>query len=103
MVLHYAHRKRCLNMQVLNRILIGGGFKDAYRSSKAWQQIISASGMGAAAGCQCHELFGTAGIERTDADQDPTNALLRKSCEGRFEIAGGSGIHDNELQAQRAR
>jgi hypothetical protein len=29
--------------------------------------------------------------------------LLRKSCEGRFEIAIGSGIHDNELQAQRAR
>ena len=29
--------------------------------------------------------------------------LLRKSCEGRFEIAIGSGIHNNELQAQRAR
>jgi hypothetical protein len=32
-----------------------------------------------------------------------TNALLRKTCEGRFEIAIGSGIHNNELQAQRAR
>jgi hypothetical protein len=31
------------------------------------------------------------------ADQDPANALLRKSCEGRFEIAIGAGIHDNEL------
>ena len=29
--------------------------------------------------------------------------LLRKSCEGRFEIAIGSSIHNNELQAQRAR
>ena len=29
--------------------------------------------------------------------------LLRKSCEGRFEIAFGSGIHNNELKAQRAR
>jgi putative tryptophan/tyrosine transport system substrate-binding protein len=37
------------------------------------------------------------------ADLDRINALLRKSCEGRFEIAIGSGIHNNELQAQRAR
>jgi hypothetical protein len=29
--------------------------------------------------------------------------LLRKGCERRFEIAVGSGIHNNELQAQRAR
>jgi hypothetical protein len=29
--------------------------------------------------------------------------MLRKSCESRFEIAIGSGIHNNELQAQRAR
>jgi hypothetical protein len=36
----------------------------------------------------------------TRADQDRTNALLRKSCEGRFEIA--TGIHLNKLQAQRA-
>ena len=36
-------------------------------------------------------------------DQDRTNALLRKSCEGRFEIVIGSGIHNNKLQAQRAR
>jgi len=27
----------------------------------------------------------------------------REACEGRFEIAIGSGIHNNELQAQRAR
>jgi hypothetical protein len=40
--------------------------------------------------------------EGTVADQDRTNMLLRKSCEGRFEIAIGSGIHNNELQAQRA-
>jgi hypothetical protein len=37
------------------------------------------------------------------ADQDRTNALLRKTREGRFEIAIGSGCHNNELQAQRAR
>ena len=28
---------------------------------------------------------------------------MRKTCEGPFEIAIGSGIHNNELQAQRAR
>jgi hypothetical protein len=28
---------------------------------------------------------------------------LRKSSEGHFEIAIGSGAHDNELQPQRAR
>jgi hypothetical protein len=27
---------------------------------------------------------------------------LRKSCEGRVEFAVGSGIDDNELQAQRS-
>jgi len=48
-------------------------------------------------------LFHPPGEEGTDADQDRTNALLRKSCEGRFEIAIGCGIHDNELPAQRAR
>ena len=37
------------------------------------------------------------------ADQDRTSALLRKSCEGRFEIAVGSSIHNIELQVQRAR
>ena len=31
------------------------------------------------------------------------NALLRKTCEGRFEIAIGSGIPNNELQAQGVR
>jgi hypothetical protein len=36
---------------------------------------------------------------RAGADQDRTNVLLRKSCEGRFEIAIGSGIHNNELPA----
>ena len=29
--------------------------------------------------------------------------LSRKSCEGRFEIAIGSGIHNNELEAPHAR
>ena len=29
--------------------------------------------------------------------------LLGKGCEGRFEIAIGSGINNNELPAQRAR
>jgi hypothetical protein len=37
------------------------------------------------------------------ADQDRTNVLLRKSCEGRLEIAMGSGLHKNKLQAQHAR
>jgi len=37
------------------------------------------------------------------ADQDRTNLLLRKSCEGRFEIAIGSGINNKEVQAKRAR
>jgi hypothetical protein len=55
------------------------------------------------AGRQCRELFGAPGVEATGTDQDRTNALLRKSCEGRFEIALGSGINNNELQAQRAR
>jgi hypothetical protein len=47
-------------------------------------------------------LFHAPGVEVTAADQDRTNALLRQSCEGRFEIAIGSGIHNNELQTQRA-
>jgi hypothetical protein len=41
--------------------------------------------------------------EDTGANQDRINALLRKSCEGRFEIAIGAGSHNNELQTQRAR
>ena len=55
------------------------------------------------AGRQRRELFHAAVVKGTGADQDRTDALLRKSCEGRFEIAIGSGIHHNELPAQRAR
>src|SRR5262249_13907960 len=55
------------------------------------------------AGCQRRELFRTADVEGTDAYQDRTNTLLRKSCEGRFEIAVGSSIRNKELQPQRAR
>ena len=42
-------------------------------------------------------------IRATRADQDRTNTALRKCCEGGLEIAVGFGIHDNKLQAQRAR
>ena len=52
------------------------------------------------AGRQRRELFRALAVEGTVADQDRTNMLLRKSCEGRFEIAIGSGIHNNELQAR---
>ena len=55
------------------------------------------------AGRQRHELFRARGKEGTVADEDRTYALLRKTCEGRFEIAIGSGVHNNELKAQRAR
>ena len=55
------------------------------------------------AGRQRRKLFHATVEEGTVAEQDRTNALLRKSCEGRFEIAIGSGIHNKELQAQRAR
>jgi len=48
---------------------------------------------------QRRELYRAPGVEGTGADQDRTNALLRKSCKGRFEIAIGSGIPNNELQA----
>ena len=54
-------------------------------------------------GRQRRKLFTTSVVEGTAADQDRTNMLLRKSCEGRFEIAIGSGIHNNELQPQRSR
>jgi hypothetical protein len=47
-------------------------------------------------------LFHAPGVEGTVTDQDRTNALLRQSCERRFEIAIRSGIHNNELQAQYA-
>jgi hypothetical protein len=50
---------------------------------------------------QRQELFRAPVKDATAADQDPTNALLRKSCEGRFEIA--SAIRDNELYAQYTR
>ena len=52
------------------------------------------------AGRQRRELFPIP--EVTVGDQDRTNMLLGKSCEGRFEIAIGSGIHNNELPAQCA-
>ena len=52
------------------------------------------------AGRERRELFRPSTVEVTKADQDRTNLLLRKSCEGRFEITIGSGIHNNELQAQ---
>jgi hypothetical protein len=55
------------------------------------------------AGCQRRELFRALVVEGTAEDQDRTDMLLGKSCEGRFEIAIGSGINNNELQAQRAR
>ena len=48
------------------------------------------------------ELLHAPVVKGTALDQDRTNASLRKSREGRFEIAIGSGIHNNELQAQRA-
>jgi hypothetical protein len=55
------------------------------------------------AGRQCSELFRTPVVEGTRSDQDRSNALFRKTCEGHFEIAIGSRIHNNELQAQPAR
>ena len=55
------------------------------------------------AGRQRRELFRAPVVEGTVANQDRTNALLRKSCEGRFEIAVGCGTRNNELLAQRAR
>jgi hypothetical protein len=55
------------------------------------------------AGRQRRELFRASDVEGTVAAQDRTSVLLRKSCEGCFEIAVGSGIHNNELQAQRVR
>jgi hypothetical protein len=55
------------------------------------------------AGRQRRELLRAVVKEGTGSDQDRTNMLLRKSCEGRFEIAIGSGVHNNELQAQLTR
>jgi hypothetical protein len=51
------------------------------------------------AGRQRHELFSVPARGGTRADQDRTNALLRKTGEGHFEIAIGSGTRDNELQS----
>jgi hypothetical protein len=48
---------------------------------------------------QCRELFHAPIIEGAGADQGCTNAVLRKKCEGGFEIAVGSGINDSQLQA----
>ena len=39
------------------------------------------------AGRHRREVFPAGDVKGTGADQDRTNALLRKSCEGRFEIA----------------
>src|SRR5262245_53678303 len=44
-----------------------------------------------------------ADVEGTHPHEYCTNAPLRKGCEGDFEIAIGSGIHNNELPAQPAR
>jgi hypothetical protein len=55
------------------------------------------------AGRQRRELFHASVVEGTGSDQDRTNMLLRHSCEGWFEIPIGSGIHHNELPAERAR
>ena len=55
------------------------------------------------AGRQRRELFTASAEEGTGADQDCPHTLLRKSCEGRFEIAIHAGIYNNELQAQCAR
>jgi hypothetical protein len=54
------------------------------------------------AGHQRRELFHALGVEGTFPDQERTNALLRKTGEGRFEIAIGSCVRNNDLQAQRA-
>ena len=54
------------------------------------------------AGRQRRELIHTLFEEATGTEQDRTNALFPKICKGRFEIAVGSGIHNNELEAQRA-
>jgi hypothetical protein len=48
-------------------------------------------------------LFHAPVVKAAVADQDRTNAVLRKSCESRFETAIGIGIHNKELQAERSR
>ena len=52
---------------------------------------------------QCDEAFHAPEEKGARAKKDRTNALLRESCEGRFEIAVGSGINNRELSAERAR
>src|SRR5262245_1760921 len=52
---------------------------------------------------QRRELFHAPAVDVADANKDSTDALLRKRCEGRFEIAVGSGTRKTELHAQRAR
>ena len=54
------------------------------------------------AGRQRCELFHPPDEKGALADQDRTNALLRKTGEGRFEIARGSCVPNNDLQAQPA-
>jgi hypothetical protein len=53
------------------------------------------------AGCQRRELLHAPIVEGTGTEEDRTNMLLRKCCEGHFEIAIGSGVHNNELQTQQ--
>jgi hypothetical protein len=54
------------------------------------------------AGRQRHKLFRAPVEESAATNQDRTHVLLRKNCERLFEIAIGSGIGNNELQAQGA-
>jgi hypothetical protein len=54
------------------------------------------------AGRQGSELFRAVVKEGTGSDQDRTNTLLR-NCEGRFEIAISSGVHNNKLQPELRR
>ena len=52
---------------------------------------------------QRRKLFRAPVKVSTVANQDRTHVLLRKSCESRFEIPFGTGIHNNKLAANRAR
>jgi hypothetical protein len=55
------------------------------------------------AGRQRRELFYPSVEEDAGPNHDCTNTLLRQSCEGRFEIAIGSGARNDELPAQHDR
>jgi hypothetical protein len=46
-------------------------------------------------------LFRVPVVEGTVANQDCANPLLRQRCKGRFEIAVGPGIHNDEMKTQR--